>query len=73
MKLPRRRSVAGEEEDNELRCSGAKEKGRMGSGDARGGNKYGSTVNLDMDQRLWRILELEEMVPFGAPVAKRHR
>ena len=55
MKLPRRRSVAGGEEDNELRCSGAKEKGRMGSGDARGGNKYGSTVNLDMDQRLWRI------------------
>ena len=54
-KLPRRRSVAGGEEDSEFRGSGAKEKGRMGSGDAQGDIQYMSTVNLDMDQWLRRI------------------
>ena len=54
-KLPRRRSVAGGEEDSELQCSSAKGKGKVGSGDAQGGDQYRSTVNLDMDQRLWRI------------------
>jgi len=73
MKHPRRRSVAGGKEDNESRCSGAKEKGRVGSGDAQGGNKYMSMMNLDMDQPLRRILELGEAVSIGAPVAKWRR
>jgi len=52
MKCPRRRSVAGGEKDDELRGSGAKEKGRIGSGGAQGGNHFMSTVNFDKDQPL---------------------
>ena len=52
MKCPRRCSVAGGEKNSELRCSGVKEKGKMGAGGAQRSNHFMSTVNLDEDQPL---------------------
>ena len=44
---------SGEDENDEFRCSGAKEERRVGFGDVQGCTKDMPMVNLDMDQP-WR-------------------